>query len=221
MIYKLLDTLLTIFFPKICAGCKKEDDYLCATCIKKITPRPEIENKNELLIHSCFRYHDGGVLAKLLHLWKYNFITDSESTLRKLLKHSLPPKDFFKNALLCPLPLDKKRLRWRGFHQTEHLAIILQQIVKQKWNFTVPVMSLLKKVHDTKPQADLSRELRLQNVIDSFIPNEIQFQSKKIILIDDVMTTGTTLRECQKVLKGKFPATEVQAFVIAKAEMLS
>lgn len=222
IMHPLFRILLDVLFPRACVGCKQEGTYLCIQCENFISPKVEIQTHDELRIFSCFTYEEGKPLAKLIHLWKYRFVTDVESYLDRFLSKVFSnagdeTKEFLRNALLCPVPLHKKRHGWRGFNQAEHFAHILSQNMKKLWNFEIPVGQLLSRKINTPPQVDLPREKRLMNVVDAFEISQKNLDAslKKIILIDDIVTTGTTLHECAKVLKKYFPKTDIRAAVLA------
>ena len=117
-----------------------------------------------------------------------------------------------KILVIVPVPLHRNRLRNRGFNQAQ----ILAEVVSKK--FGIPVASVLTRTKDTVPQFNLGRELRQDNVKDSFaVRSDLDtIKNKTIVLIDDVTTTGSTIGECAKVLKNN-GAKEIWALVLAKA----
>ncbi len=114
------------------------------------------------------------------------------------------------NFSVCPVPLHHRRLLKRGFNQSHLLAY--QIFGKRK------VKDLLVRHRATIPQVALSRQERLRNVRGAFkVRPGAQVAGKKILLFDDIFTTGATLRECAKVLRNA-GAAEVWVAVIARAE---
>jgi competence protein ComFC len=100
------------------------------------------------------------------------------------------------NPLLIPLPLSRRRKRTRGYNQVE---LVLSR-VKTANPATLDTTSL-ERIRDTRPQTSLSREKRLTNLIGAFAVRDIHaVHGKDIILVDDVSTTGATLREARKAL---------------------
>jgi ComF family protein len=142
-----------------------------------------------------------GVTKKLIKAFKFRFAKDvSDDISKQVVKYiqdqinALP-----KTAYLVPIPLHKKRQNWRGFNQAEVLAKEISE--NTKWRL---IPNLLIRVKQTKPQADLTEEERKVNVRGIFNLNpKYQIQNSKYpyILIDDVYTTGSTIREACKVLK--------------------
>lgn len=94
------------------------------------------------------------------------------------------------------VPIHRRKLRLRGYNQAELLAKAFSS------NLGLPCADLLSKKRETKPQSRLSREERLKNVLGVFEPKASDgLLGKRILLIDDVITTGATASECARVLK--------------------
>jgi predicted amidophosphoribosyltransferase len=217
------------------------------------------------LIAAC-RYENNPVVHKAIHEFKYNFIEDLAEPLGKLMAAALSLKisgaggasetasaradanadgggragggraNGCDDFVLCPVPLHKKRLKWRGFNQAKLLADVVSGECE------LPVKEILERVKFKKPQMELKREERLKNVVDAFriargdgagarcgavhdVPgggyggrNEGQGSAipQNIILVDDVATTLSTLNSCAKELKAA-GAKIVYALVIARA----
>ncbi|MFH1822156.1 MAG: phosphoribosyltransferase family protein [Patescibacteria group bacterium] len=115
----------------------------------------------------------------------------------------------FNQAIIIPVPLHKKRERWRSFNQSQMIA----EIVAKK--FYRPLINDLKRIKHKKPQAKLSETERQKNILDCFSWQAKNLANHDIILIDDVVTTGSTLNECAKILK-QAGAREVWGLVVAK-----
>lgn len=118
--------------------------------------------------------------------------------------------EYFAAGLVVPVPLNRKKQKLRGFNQAEALA---QEFARRTG---LPCLSLLRKIKPSRSQVELEREERLKNVLGSFSASpRPSLGERKIILIDDVATTGATLNECAKVLK-KEGAGEVWGLVVAR-----
>ena len=114
--------------------------------------------------------------------------------------------EYFTDFTLTSVPLHKTRLKLRGFNQAE----IISKNLSKKLMF--PYLELLTKLKKTKRQVDLTLKERVENVKGVFSATE---PPKKILLIDDIATTGSTLRECAKVLKAA-GAKEIWGLVLAR-----
>ena len=125
---------------------------------------------------------------------KYQGVKQLAKPLAQLIKERIWKKLETENWLVIPVPLSKNKLRHRGYNQAEMIAGELSDNVRAD--------ILFKKFH-TKSQVEVkNKEERLANIIGSFeIKNPEKIKGKKIILIDDVLTTGATMREVKKVLK--------------------
>ncbi len=200
-----------------CLNCKKESPFgkFCSYC-------SSLFSVDGIMIAGSFR---DKTLKKLVKTYKYNFARDISQTLGEYLFLYLNkqisdystvafpklPRIFkrIQNTLIIPVPLHKKRLRWRGFNQSELLA----QIIADKFDSEINTKDL-KRIKNSSPQTKLNKDLREKNLIGNFRWNGADLNKKNIILIDDVTTTGATLNECAKELK-KNNAGTVWGVVIA------
>ena len=137
----------------------------------------------------------------LIHNFKYKRKISLGQRLGKRLGENLSlDQRFLEFDFLVPVPLHPARKRERGFNQSE----ILAEVVSERMNLPV-LKRVLKRIKNTKDQTNLNVEQREKNVSGAFSLSSAkdgeQIYGKKIILIDDVITTGATLRECAEVLK--------------------
>jgi ComF family protein len=177
-------------------------DHLCKNCIRK---QPSYD-----LLRSPYRY--SGLLMEAIQKFKYNMETHLTSSLGNLLlsfaKASMPDLHDF---LVIPVPLHRRRLRERGFNQSLLLARVLSTGLGNQLDY----LSLIRNRY-TQAQTGLKKKERRKNVKNAFsviYPNAIKH--KKILLIDDVFTTGHTLNECARTLK-KSGASAVICLTLAR-----
>ena len=201
---KIFKNILAVLFPQKCLGCKKENEILCSDCLLKIN-RPDTPYLKG--VHIAGNYQDL-VLKKALWLLKYRGAKQLAKPLAELIKERVWKKMETKDWLVIPIPLSKNKMRRRGYNQAELIAKELSD------NICADV--LLKKFH-TKSQVEVKdKEERLANIIGSFeAKNSETITGKKIILIDDVLTTGATMREAKKILLSA-GAKKVAGVVVAK-----
>ena len=201
---KIFKNILAVLFPQKCLGCKKENEILCSDCLLKIN-RPDTPHLNG--IHIASNYQDA-VLKKALWMLKYQGVKQLAKPLAELIRERIWKKLETENWLVVPVPLSKNKLRHRGYNQAEMIAGELSGDVRAD--------ILFKKFH-TKSQVEVkNKEERLANIVGSFeIKNPETIKGKKIILIDDVFTTGATMREAKKVLK-EAGAKKVVGVVVAR-----
>jgi len=151
-----------------------------------------------------------GALREAIHCFKYRPIRALGTPLGDWMVkqvHLVSDLD-----LLLPVPLHRRRLKVRGFNQ----ALLLGAIVGER--FRIPVRyDVLSRVRDTRPQVVLAADERARNVQEAFsVTHPPVVKDRRILLVDDVFTTGATLNECSRVLKAA-GALSVTAFTLARA----
>ncbi len=216
---KIGQFLLEIFFPKFCLGCQKEEEYLCSDC-KELLEILRIHRKHKTKYLSDLYFplvYKKPLTKKLILSFKYKpFLKDLSSTLASLILDHLKlieEEKNFSDFILIPIPLEKKKLKWRGFNQSEEIGKKLAE------NLKIPILSnVLFKIKETLPQVELSEKERRENIKGCFlVKNKDLIKNKKILLLDDVYTTGSTMEEAARVLK-KSGAKEIVGMVLARAE---
>lgn len=233
---------IDLLFPIECLGCGEDGVWLCERCQNKMPFNycqvcPNCHAPTEIgefcpLCRDSYRLD--GVIAigdygnktmkDAVKKMKFNFIRGLaepfgdyfqdflESNEDNLLANRL---DYFlsnKKQIFIPIPLHDRRLRWRGFNQTE---ILLDNFLRGR-RLATDTMNL-KRVKNKKPQSKLTREKRLSNLKGCFRWIGPNLAGKDVVLIDDVMTTGSTLEECAKVLKAN-GARKVWGLVLARGK---
>ncbi len=110
------------------------------------------------------------------------------------------------------MPLENKKLKQRGYNQAEELAIELSKVLK------IPIISNnVIKIKKTGSQIKLNAKARQENLKDAFaIKNPAELAGKKIFLVDDVYTTGSTMEECANVLRTQGRTKQVWGIAIAR-----
>lgn len=219
MLDKIKNFILDLLFPKFCLNCKREGKYLCEDCqaILEISglhrSLPLGKNLNDL--YWAVEYKNP-LVKKLIQSFKYEpFVKELSKSLASLIINHfslLENQPEFKDFILIPIPLEKRKLRWRGFNQAEEIAKELAKFL----NLSV-INNVLIKTKETLPQVELDEEKRKENVKGVFsVKNKEIIKNKKILLIDDVYTTGATMEEGADTLK-KSGAKEVIGVVVARA----
>lgn len=210
LIHRLQNIILNLFFPQKCIGCGKENEIFCKNCLGKIDFPTLIEESN---VFAATDYNDE-FIKKAIWMLKYRGIKQVAEPLAELM-HQRLFKDIkhrvSNNWLIIPIPLSEKRLRERGFNQSE----LISKHLSEKLSLPL-VNNVLYKIKETLSQVSLkNREQRLNNIKGSFaVKNPHLIEGKTIILIDDVTTTGATLKEARKILKQK-GAKKVISWVLA------
>ncbi len=159
--------------------------------------------------HAFFDFNDE--IQKIIHEMKYNGKTRIAREIIQFLKEDIS-NHFHGIEIIIPVPLHAKRRKERGYNQSELLAKEIAMIL-DKPLFT----SVVKRVTNTKSQTKLDAHERLENMAGAFSVSDNQtIQEKIILLVDDLITTGSTLNECARILKEN-KVKEVYALVLARA----
>lgn len=199
--------ILNFIFPVRCLGCNLQGTYCCDKCALSLSGNFHSTGN----IFASAQFERDSLLTKLIHAFKYDFAEEISHTLVEIFPKR-PPKIFESDAVLVPVPLHKRRFNFRGFNQSRLLA----DLIAKKWN--VKVGDILIRHKFTRPQVELAMHERKTNVLGAFSmknPKESLYPNIKYFIVDDVFTTGATMNECAKVLRGS-GAKFVYGLVIAR-----
>ena len=147
---------------------------------------------------ALFYYQPHSETAQLVYRLKYNNRPDIGEDMGRVIANELQQSDFFSNIdVLLPVPLSSKRLRQRGYNQSEMLAIGVSDITH------LPIVTkALRRKEFHQSQTKLNRWQRQENVADTFqLVDDSHLKGRHVLLIDDVCTTGATLIACANALK--------------------
>ena len=202
-------------FPKHCIGCGKLGAYVCMECLNRLPllrnpicpmclrssylgfthPKCQLPESLDGLL-STFAYK--GLANKIIKTYKYRYVSDLRDDLVELLV-SLSEWGPLENTnwVVVGAPLHGRREKWRGFNQADIAEGIAQYC---RWDYQTGVITRQKY---TPPQMSLGRRERFQNLVGAIGcgSNLAKINGKAVLLVDDVWTTGATLRECAKILK--------------------
>lgn len=188
--YFLFEQLLNQLFPESCFICKKQDVFLCLDCQKKMSFQPQWQTLQSIPVWSAYDYHDS-IHSQLIRAWKYQ----GKEELADLLVEPVILPDISHVDLIIPVPLHKKKYCKRGFNQSEQLAEFLAKQYKS------PISKDLYRKKSTPQQAGLNKQQRIVNVKGAFEWRGRELKNASIVLIDDVVSTGSTLQACSDVLQ--------------------
>jgi competence protein ComFC len=239
-IFKLLETsIIDTLFPIHCVGCGKFGEWICDECSKLISYRLEqvcpiceksitpdgrvcfsCNEKTDLAgLFVCSSYSNP-VLAKAIQYYKYRFAEDLSLPLGRIMAVALEQSELSLPDLIIPVPLHKYRLRWRGFNQSELIADYLSDNYTPGFQIPVEKKIIIRRKF-TYPQMKIKsyrdRRKNIQGVFEVEKNKISLIQDKRILLVDDVATTGATIFECAKILT-QHGATEIFAVVLARQD---
>ena len=215
-----VSNFLNLIYPQTCGICGKSvQNSLCKKCeieLKKqsdiniILEGEEIEDKyfNELMY--IFKYE--GQIRKLIIDYKFN---EKSYIYLTFVNFLLKNKKIFENIknydTIIPVPISKKRLKKRGYNQ----SLLIARKIAEQTNLEL-VNNCLIKTKNIIEQSKLNKEDRIQNIKGVYeLKNKQLIENKKVLLIDDIYTTGSTVNECSKILRQGNPA-KIGILVIAK-----
>jgi len=231
ILIQLKNAFLDGLFPIHCLGCNTFDDWICDNChttLPLLTQQhcpicKEHNTNNGEVCPICLpkhinsvdgifvaSYYNDPILKKAIHFYKYRFAKDLSQPLALLLAQALQNSTLPAPDAIIPVPLHKRRERWRGFNQATELAKAL--------DLQIPLITdILLRVRYTTPQVQMkNKSKRQKNLANAFlVKNKQHITGKNILLIDDVVTTGTTLTECARILK-QSGAKNVFCLVLAR-----
>ena len=227
---KYFSDFFNIIFPKRCLGCnsalQKHDGIICSECEKSL----EFIGKNicsqcgaKLSVaanHNCEFIFDAArsvfefnaVLQNLIHHFKYDEIKKLGEFLGNYAVTYLKQEHFADTEIIAPVPLHRVKQRIRGFNQSEFLTRTIAE--QMNWKH---YPHLIKRKKFTETQTRLSRKQREKNVTNAFaINSKYNIKGRKILLVDDVFTTGSTVNSISKVLQ-EAGAAKIFVLTIARA----
>ncbi|MDX2173095.1 MAG: ComF family protein [Bacteroidota bacterium] len=210
----LINDFMSLIYPRHCEACGtnllKHEEFICNLCLINL-PKSNYHNNtvNELsyvfagripLQHAlCFYlFEKSGRVQKLLHAVKYQNQKELAEFLGKLYAKDLTQNEVLKNVdVVLPIPLHSKKLKLRGYNQSELFA----KGIASELNLKIDTTSL-KKTNATNTQTNKKKFERWENVEGVFeLEHKDTLRNKHILIIDDVITTGATIEAAWQALK--------------------
>ena len=239
------ESLFSVLFPSDCRICQSALTKIstlpvCQACLQKIAPLSGIICNicGEKLFSRYVETEEGprcgmcrrvpppfrravaygaydGVLRDLIHLLKYQRVHPVAPLLARLQMEATAPIGLPQNLLVIPVPLFKRKLRDRGFNQAEEIARAFVDRCKGR-SIQLETSSLVR-TRETASQTGLTRHQRRANMRGAFsVVKPDRIQGRSLLVVDDVMTTGTTAGECARVLL-RAGARQVFVATVARA----
>ncbi|MDY6967671.1 MAG: ComF family protein [Spirochaetota bacterium] len=229
---KIVFLILDFLFPSRCVYCAKtisfQDNCLCNSCMQNIILIEEkcdicsgtLENERcticsdrELFITKNIIVAEyAGVMKEVLHNYKFNHKKRLHLHLSRL---SYPHIEKYKNSfdIVSSVPMKRSKKYKRGFNQSELVARDLAKKMNKKYNV------LLKEKLFSRVQKELNYRDRFFNIIGRYKTQKIdRIKNRKVLIVDDVFTTGATINECARILKYS-GAKDVYSLVLARVNI--
>jgi len=225
-----LADFVSLLFPELCAACRESlvanEHLLCTDCrfnlpytnfhlqADNIVARQFWGKINIEAAFALFYFNKGGKIQNMLHQLKYNGQQQIGNLLGNIAGGQLIKNEIFNNVdYIIPVPLHKKRFRERGYNQSTRFA----EGLADKLNAVVEEGNLVR-VKSTETQTHKSRFARFENMQEVFrVINPEKLKGKHVLLVDDVVTTGSTLEACGEQLL-KVEGLKLSIATIAYAE---
>src|SRR5438094_1567453 len=235
--FKLLEAAASLLYPSVCmcGGSIRAGEYLCNQCEAKavrilppfchkcsepfegaITSAFTCANCAHRTIHfdaAVAAYRGRGIVREIIHEFKYGRQIHLRHLVARWLHAALDDERLRGSqfAIMVPVPLHATRLRERGFNQASLLAALLSA------QTSISSKPVLERIRYTTTQTALDRSERMENLHNAFrLRKNADVRGLRVLLIDDVLTTGSTLSECARVLK-RAGALSVLAATAARA----
>jgi ComF family protein len=228
-LYDLIDDFISLLFPRLCYGCgdhlMRNESLICTECYVQI-PRTSFHKLPDNPVEQLFWgrceiekaaafsfYNKGSRIRRLIHNLKYKGVKELGPELGKIYGRSLKSSGFTDNIdVIIPVPLHPSKERKRGFNQSE----LISEGLSEATGLPVDVISLTRS-NVSATQTKRSRYERWTNVEGIFTVNcPDRIKGKHILLVDDVITTGSTIESCtSELLKTEGVRVSVIALAVA------
>ena len=228
VVTKLFGDFIGLIYPNVCAACGntlfKQEKYICTKCLyflpktnfhlEKDNPVCQLFWGKVHIEHAAafYFFHKGSKYRYLIHSIKYQNLKELGYELGKKYGSELKKSDFYKGIdIVVPLPLHPSKERSRGYNQSEWIA----RGIAERLNVKVD-RNCIKRVIATETQTRKSKFDRWKNVENIFkITDTETLASKHILLVDDVLTTGSTIESCAaELLKAENSKVSVAALAV-------
>jgi ComF family protein len=229
-IIRLWDDFVSLLFPRLCLACEaplpKTERCLCLDCQVTL---PETNFHNAMpnrftdrfegrvsveAAASLFFFTRKSRTQHLIHQIKYHDKREAAIELGRVLGEKLVQSTVFQGIdCIIPVPMHPTKQRWRGYNQAEMFANGLADAMKIDVE-----LNALRKVKMTVSQTKMSRSERLENTKEVFeIGNSTSLRGKRVLIVDDVMTSGATLESCANAIAQHVPDVKISFATIAFA----
>ena len=208
----MINDFFNLIFPKLCCACNnallKNEDLICLSCIVNL-PKTNFHKEKENPVSKVFWgrvdlematsfyvFSKKSKVQNLLHQLKYKGVKEVGTVIGKLFGFDLKDSEYYRNIdFIIPVPLHPNKLNKRGYNQSEWIAMGLSESM----NIPIDTLSLYRK-SDSQTQTKKSRYKRWENVGEIFDVTNKHIDGKRVLLVDDVVTTGATIEACAQIL---------------------
>lgn len=210
--------VLNLIYPPACGICGKLDgDFLCKKCYKILESEAEFgiekyTDEDKIFDQHLYIFKYEGIIRKIILKYKFQ---DKAYLYKTFVNFLLKDEKFFQILksydTIVPVPISKKREKERGYNQ----SLLLAKEIANNTGLNL-INNCLYKTKNIMEQSKLNKEKRIQNIKGAYeLKNRQKLEHKKVILLDDIYTTGSTVSECCRILR-KAKLRRLGVFTIAK-----
>ena len=226
----MFESIINLFFPKVCSGCSSfllsNENVICTVCRHEIPlTNHHLNPENDAfkkfygripVMHTSalFYFHKKGIVQELIHNLKYKGHEEIGTILGELYAEDLKTIDLLQSVdEIIPVPLHRRKLKERGYNQVSAFGTALSSSLNIDYNDSILVRNVYSKTQSKKNL--LGRTEGIESTFDvSFTEKD---HNKHFLLIDDVITTGSTLEACSRALL-KIPGAKISIVCMAMAQ---
>jgi ComF family protein len=213
IILQHLEAFVSLLFPNLCLGCggviTAQEQVLCIICENSL-PKTNFHNEKENVVFKrlygripienatpLFYFDKGNTVQHLMHQLKYRGKKEIGTYLGKMLGADLLCVEEYKSInVVIPVPLHERKLRIRGYNQSDYFAFGIAEAMKIN-----VLTNVIKRIEFTDTQTGKNRFERWENVKNAFVVQQPDaIKGLHVLLVDDVVTTGATLEACAQHL---------------------
>lgn len=231
MLKLILSSLQDLISPRVCKGCGsallKGEELLCCNCMAEL-PHTNMHRKNDNRIEQMFwgyipivhatsflQYTHNSTVQRIMFDLKYHNEKNIGIIMGRMMATELKSSNFFDTIdYIVPVPLHKKKLKKRGYNQSEYIAKGVADITG------IPLLTkAVARNRYTETQTKKNIEERMRNVTDAFtLTTDMDLDNRHILIIDDVLTTGATSIACASAFS-TFPNIHFSVLTLAVASL--
>lgn len=214
----IIESVLHLAYPNVCFGCKQpllfsEPYKICTTCLTKIEKTDfhlkDFPNEMEAKLlgfpflkraTALFYFDKKGAIQNIIHSLKYENKPFLGEHLGIFMAHSLKESTFFEDIdYIIPVPMHPKKERLRGYNQAAKIVQGIRKVIHIPYSDDILVKTEHTLTQTRKNRLQRILSLSEKSIFESFAPEKIE--NKNVLLVDDIITTGSTLIKCMEVFQ--------------------
>jgi ComF family protein len=226
----MFESIINLFFPKVCSGCSSfllsNENVICSVCRHDIPlTNHHLNPENDAfkkfygripVVHTSalFYFHKKGIVQELIHNLKYKGHEEIGAILGEWYAEDLKTIDLLQSVdEIIPVPLHRRKLKERGYNQVTTFGTALSSSLNIDYNDSLLIRNVYSKTQSKKNL--LGRTEGIESTFDVVFTEKNH--NKHFLLIDDVITTGSTLEACSRALL-KIPGSKISIVCMAMAQ---